>query len=230
MEFKRAFRGYDVNEVDRYIAETADKEKKIRLNQRERIDELSDENYLLREELNRYKSDEQAIIKSLVASRNLAHDVELSAEEYADKVLIQAKKFYATWQTYSKTLVATLTEDELKAFNELQRRLEDVIDSYQLRRKDNVKEESTPSDDRAVVAAAAEQVTEIAARGKRQSDVEKPQEVKEKPAKQQTARSMQNPISKVENAAEAVIDLRELTRTDQSLEELCADLGLIGHK
>ena len=106
MEFKRAFRGYDVNEVDRYIAETADKEKKIRLNQRERIDELSDENYLLREELNRYKADEQAIIKSLVASRNLAHDVELSAEEYADKVLIQAKKFYATWQTYAvwKTL------------------------------------------------------------------------------------------------------------------------------
>lgn len=230
MEFKRAFRGYDVNEVDRYIAETADKEKKIRLNQRERIDELSDENYLLREELNRYKADEQAIIKSLVASRNLAHDVELSAEEYADKVLIQAKKFYATWQTYAKTLVATLTEDELKAFNELQRRLEDVIDSYQSQRKDiNVKEESTPSDDRAVVAAAAEQVAEIAARGKRQSAA-KPQEVKEKSAKQQTARSMQNPISKVEDAAEAVIDLRELTRTDQSLEELCADLGLIGHQ
>ena len=218
MEFKRAFRGYDVNEVDRYIAETADKEKKIRLNQRERIDELSDENYLLREELNRYKADEQAIIKSLVASRNLAHDVELSAEEYADKVLIQAKKFYATWQTYAKTLVATLTEDELKAFNELQRRLEDVIDSYQSQRKDiNVKEESTPSDDRAVVAAAPDQAP-------------KPQEVKEKSAKQQTARSMQNPISKVEDAAEAVIDLRELTRTDQSLEELCADLGLIGHQ
>ena len=42
--------------------------------------------------------------------------------------------------------------------------------------------------------------------------------------------SMQNPIDKVEKAAEQVIDLRELVRANDSLEDLCADLGLVGGK
>ena len=39
-----------------------------------------------------------------------------------------------------------------------------------------------------------------------------------------------NPIGKVEQASGQVIDLRELTKTDMSLEDLCAELGLIVKK
>ena len=47
---------------------------------------------------------------------------------------------------------------------------------------------------------------------------------------EQEQSSMQNPIDKVEKAAEQVIDLRELMRANDSLEDLCADLGLVGGK
>ncbi len=221
MKFKRVFRGYDIDEVERYISETADNEKKIRLAQRERIDELSDENYALRQELNRYKADEQAISESLVASRNFAQEVQLNAEEYADKVLVQAKKFYATWQAYSQTLVSTLTPEELKSFNDLQKRLEKVINGYR-------KERETESDDNVASVSnsgAAATVSKEQAAESLEPERESGGNTAEDGSKQ---RSMHNPIAKVENAAEAVIDLRELTRTEQTLEELCADLGLIG--
>ncbi len=221
MKFKRVFRGYDIDEVERYISETADNEKKIRLAQRERIDELSDENYALRQELNRYKADEQAISESLVASRNFAQEVQLNAEEYADKVLVQAKKFYATWQAYSQTLVSTLTPEELKSFNDLQKRLEKVINGYR-------KERETESDDNVASvpnSGAAATVSKEQSAESLEPERESGGNTAEDGSKQ---RSMHNPIAKVENAAEAVIDLRELTRTEQTLEELCADLGLIG--
>ncbi len=221
MKFKRVFRGYDIDEVERYISETADNEKKIRLAQRERIDELSDENYALRQELNRYKADEQAISESLVASRNFAQEVQLNAEEYADKVLVQAKKFYATWQAYSQTLVSTLTPEELKSFNDLQKRLEKVINGYR-------KERETESDDNVASVSnsgAAATVSKEQSAESLEPERESGGNTAEDGSKQ---RSMHNPIAKVENAAEAVIDLRELTRTEQTLEELCADLGLIG--
>ncbi len=221
MKFKRVFRGYDIDEVERYISETADNEKKIRLAQRERIDELSDENYALRQELNRYKADEQAISESLVASRNFAQEVQLNAEEYADKVLVQAKKFYATWQAYSQTLVSTLTPEELKSFNDLQKRLEKVINGYR-------KERETESDDNVASvpnSGAAATVSKEQSAESLEPERESDGNTAEDGSKQ---RSMHNPIAKVENAAEAVIDLRELTRTEQTLEELCADLGLIG--
>ncbi len=42
-----------------------------------------------------------------------------------------------------------------------------------------------------------------------------------------SAKSHANPIARVEQAAGQSIDLRELLRPEQSLEEICADLGLI---
>ena len=42
-----------------------------------------------------------------------------------------------------------------------------------------------------------------------------------------SASDRQNPIAKVAKAAEQIIDLRELTRVEDSLADICADLGLI---
>lgn len=298
MTFKKIFRGYDPEEVDKYISETAEKEQQIRTAQKERIDELSDENYALRQQVKQYKTDEQAISKSLIASQHLAEELKFDAERYSDLVLSRAKIFYATWNAYAKTLLAALSDEEVKQFNILQRKIEDVINAYE--GKDVAKEVNA-----ATVATAAKPVTQpeppveqpqphIAAYDQplheeqaqatehaeqpqtEQATVEQPQETQpqqpqgvqqaaEQPytpsqepqennephdqesmteeerwrqaravvdvtPSEATMRIYSNPISKVEQASGQAIDLRELTKTDMSLEDLCEELGLIVKK
>ena len=205
MDFKRVFRGYDPDEVDKYIADISEKEQKIRRAQKERIDELSDENYVLRERIGKFQADRNAISDSLVASQNLAITIEQGANDYADKVLRQAKTFYATWQAYARTVVATFTDEELKAFNELQKKIEYTIEEYEqntlcsLRKREPTSDGASDKSESSVAAANGEP----------------------------SASDRQNPISKVAKAAEQIIDLRELTRVEDSLEDICADLGLI---
>lgn len=225
MNFKKVFRGYDPEQVDKYIADTSAKEQQIRASQKERIDELLDENYTLRQQVKQYQTDEQAISKSLVASQNLAQELKFDAEKYSDLVLSRAKIFYATWRAYSQTLIASLSPDEVKEFNDLQRKIEGVINAYE--GKDVAKEmqqraeqhadrqayeqpssaDGAPVSDRPTVAAVAEKQTDVTP-----SDA--------------TMGVFANPIAKIAGAADQVIDLRELTATDKSLEELCEELGL----
>ena len=131
MNFKKVFRGYDPKQVESYIAETATKEQQIRTAQKERIDELSDENYALRQQLKQYQTDEQAISHSLIESQTLASKLREDADKYADAVLTRAKVFYATWRAYAQTLVYSLSADEVAEFNELQRKMEHAINDYE---------------------------------------------------------------------------------------------------
>ncbi|MCM1195249.1 MAG: DivIVA domain-containing protein [Corallococcus sp.] len=220
MEFKRVFRGYDVDEVDKYISETEEKERTIRRAQRERIDELSDENYSLRQQLNELKANREAVSEALIISQNAAKETELNAKEYSDRVLFQAKKFYATWQAYSKTIAASFTDDELKAFNGLQRKIERAISAYEKERFDDAQ---TAATDVAEVSVSADFDERSPSESELDATSPDADEVK------QTGKLV-NPIEKVESASKHTIDLRELTRTDESLEDLCADLGLIVRK
>ena len=184
MKFKRVFRGYDPAEVDRQLTENANKEQQIRTAQKERIDELLEENRNLRTLVAKYQSDEQAISRSLIASQNLAQEVKLDADKYSELVLNRAKIFCASWRAYSRTLVASLTDVEIREFNFLQRKIENMIHAYE------------GSDAREVAATEA-------------------------------VGTFSNPILRVEEACEQVIDLKELTTPSQSLEEICAELGII---
>lgn len=236
MNFKKVFRGYDPQEVEKYIADTAAKEQQLRASQKERIDELSDENYVLRQQVKQYQTDEQAISKSLIASQNLAQELKFDAEKYSDLVLSRAKIFYATWRAYSQTLIASLSAEEVREFNALQRKIEDVINAYE--GKDVAKEMSERAENRnqSVSETASEPKCEnnhqVVAAEVTQSNVAT---IPETPAvdvtpTETTMGVFANPITKIENAAEQVIDLRELTRPDMSLEDLCAELGLIVQK
>ena len=131
MEFRKIFRGYDPQSVDKYIADLTDKNKKIHSSQRERIDELLDENSTLRERIAELQAKENAVSDALVVSRNAALQMERQAKDYSDKALFQAKKFYATWQAYAQTAVSGFTKEELSAFNGLQRKIERVIADYE---------------------------------------------------------------------------------------------------
>ena len=212
MNFKKVFHGYDPKEVDKYIAEIESRDKNTCSNQKERIDELKDENYTLREKLKQYQTDEQAISKSLIVSQRLAEDLKFDAEKYSDLVLSRAKIFYATWRAYSQTLISSLSQQEVEEFNKLQRKIEDVINAYEGKdvareMEESVIEQVMPTSEVASVRA--------------KPDV-KPSE--------STMGTYANPISKIEQVSEATIDLRELARSDLSLEDLCAELGLTAKK
>lgn len=287
MNFKKVFRGYDPEQVDKYIEDTAAKEQQIRVAQKERIDELSDENYSLRQQVKQYQTDEQAISKSLIASQHLAEELKNDAKRYSDLVLSRAKIFYATWSTYAKTLIASLSEEEVRAFNALQKKIEDIINAYEGKDvasefRDGVAaaqsqpqpaaenadqahgDEQPASENKPEVEPKVEPKEEPKSEPKAQPKEEVAQETpgveSERPAtpsengdsspeseeerwRQARAvvdvtpseatmrmRSNPNPIARVEEASGQVIDLRELTQTDMSLEDLCAELGLIVKK
>ena len=57
----------------------------------------------------------------------------LDADKYSEFVLTRAKIFCASWQAYSQTLIAALTDEEVKAFNALQKKIESLIADYENR-------------------------------------------------------------------------------------------------
>ena len=187
MKFRKVLRGYDPKEVDKYLTETAAKEQEIRVSQKERIAELSEENRALRKLVRQYHADEQAISSSLIASQNLAKNVKLDADKYSEYVLTRAKIFCASWRAYSRTLVATLSDEEVRELNLLHRKIENLINTYE-----------------------GKEVEEVAAT---EADSAK-------------TNDFSNPISRIECASGQIIDLDELTNPTQSLEEICAELGL----
>lgn len=289
MKFRKKFRGYDPYEVDRYLQEHAEKESKIRASQKERIDQLADENYVLRQELKGYRSDEKAIAQSLIESQNLAKEVKFNAEVYADVVLHRAKTFYATWRAYSQTLVSSLSKEEVAAFNALHKKIENLINAYEgkdvdyeMSQLDENKAageaDATEADSEGVMnelAAKSADMIEKAREAKRQkkeskisfveskrdsddeeellelvfpvNDAHEPlaqqedvaaaqgqaepvaelasEQTEDKPAEQIS--ELVNPVKKVESAAGQSIDLLEILKPEQSLEDICADLGLI---
>ena len=131
MKFKKVFRGYDPKEVNRHLTDSAAKEQEIRTSQKERIDELLEENRALRKLVHQYHADEQAISQSIIASHSLAKEVKLDADNYSELVLNRAKIFCATWRAYSQTLVASLTDEEVHQFNLLQRKIESIVRAYE---------------------------------------------------------------------------------------------------
>lgn len=212
MNFKKVFHGYDPKEVDSYIEDALASEREIRAKQKERLDELTDENYALRQHLKQYKTDEQAISKSLIVSQHLAEELKYDAQKYSDLVLSRAKIFYATWRAYSQTLISSLSEQEVEEFNKLQQKIEEIINAYEGKDVAREMEES--------VIDQVMPVGEVAS-------------VRAKAAATPGATTMgayANPISKIEQVADQAIDLRELARSDLSLEDLCAELGLTTKK
>ena len=204
MKFKKVIRGYDPKEVDKHITETAAKEQEIRASQRERIEELLEENRTLRKLAQQYHADENAISKSLIDSNSLADDIKREADEYCERALTRAKIFCASWRAYAKTLVATLSDEEVREFNALQRKIESIVSVYEGKKTEASEPKKDGGEERATVAAA---------------EAKNPRNVE-----------FTNPISRIEGFSEQTIDLKELIAPEQSLEEICAELGLTHSK
>ena len=131
MKFKIKTRGYSVKEVDEYLADLELKNNNLRIAQKQRIDELSDENYALRRQVQGYANNEHAIVQSLVDANHLAEELQGNAQKFADVTLERAKTFYVAWSAYAKTFIAALSDEEVKRFNELKEKVEHTIDAYE---------------------------------------------------------------------------------------------------
>lgn len=223
MEFKKVFRGYDPQQVDKYIADTSERETATRRAQRERIDELSEENYNLRERIVELQRRQNDVAEAMIVAQKVVAEMEQNAKSKADRALFEAKKFYATWQAYSKTIVASFTEDELAAFNNLERKIGDVINNYERKLNDGETAEGKPADKK--IAKPKKSPDDFV------KQVEQSLDVLDAKSKEEEAKAKSNkpanPITRVEQASGQSVDIRELYRSDQSLEDLCADLGLI---
>ena len=229
MKFKKVLSGYSPKQVDEYIRDLTQKHEQVRLAQKQHLDELTEENYQLRQKVKQFEQDEQAISKSLIESQKLASELKNDAVRFSELVLSRAKVFYATWQAYAKTLVATLDDQELLQFGRLMAKIERLINAYEGK---NVHSDVKTIVDKArqtdVVETPTDQPqedaddvqTEVAA-----TDTP-PVETPDLAPSATTMGVYANPIDKVEQAGQ-VIDLRELTKVDDSLEQLCVDLGLI---
>ena len=229
MKFKKVLGGYSPKQVDEYIRNLTQKHEQVRLDQKQHLDELTDENYQLRQKVKQFEQDEQAISKSLIESQKLASELKNDAVRFSDLVLSRAKVFYATWQAYAKTLVATLDDQELLQFGRLMAKIERLINAY---------EGKNVHADVKTIVDRAQQTDDVTEQPQEQTvDAQTEVAVAEAPA-EPTAETPDlapsattmgvyaNPIDKVEQAGQ-VIDLRELTKVDDSLEQLCIDLGLI---
>ena len=246
MKFKKVLGGYSPKQVDAHIRELTQKHEQVRLAQKQYLEELTEENFQLRHKVKQYQQDEQAIAKSLVESQKLAEELKNDAVHFSELVLSRAKVFYATWQAYAQTLIATLDEQELIQFNNLMAKIENIINAYEGKNVQTdlqtIVDKAHQTDDTTTEVAKPTQPTV----DESQAEIATTQSVLmddatqaptadatvESPDLAPSATTMgvfANPIEKVEQASQ-VIDLRELTKVDDSLEQICIDLGLIPPK
>ncbi|MBQ8433789.1 MAG: hypothetical protein IJX23_03160, partial [Clostridia bacterium] len=165
-----------------------------------------------------------------------ADELKNDAVSFSELVLSRAKVFYATWQAYAQTLVATLDEQELIQFNRLMAKIENIINAYEGKNVqtdvktivDQAKVDDTTDGEQPQVASTTVEPPVEPAPTEEPTPTETPTQT-ESPDLAPSATTMgvyANPIGKIEQASQ-VIDLRELTIVEDSLEQICIDLGLI---
>ncbi|MCM1043518.1 MAG: DivIVA domain-containing protein [Corallococcus sp.] len=238
MKFDIKMRGYDREQVDNYLLSTQQRYDEVMRTQKERIFALVDENARLQEELKQYRLNERAISQSLVESQKLAEELKTDAEKFSQIALQRAKVFYATWQSYAKTILSGMSSDEVKQFNLLARKIEKVMHDYEGESKTAATvaayESSCPVNPRSNEAYKTTVEKSLAEETPTETNVTMEQQMPQvhvnqvqKPAEALNDDKLVNPIEKVANASGNVIDLKELLKPEESLEDLCADLGLI---
>ncbi len=213
------FRGYDKEQVDNYLQDLESRYDSTMRAQKERIFSLVEEVSTLTEQLRQYKIDEQAISKSLVESQKLATELRYDADKYSQLTLSRAKVFYAAWQTYAKTLLATLTDGEVRQFNALSDKISTLIGAYE--------GNDSAVDNSQYVAAGV--IADDFTNDTLPVDVSVADNtaVNNNAVPSTVSAQDANPINRVTGMAQQTIDPRELLRSDVSLEQLCKDLGLI---
>lgn len=202
MKFKKSLFGFNKKQVKQFV-EKSDADQKAMQAQRERIAELVEQNEALSAEVKKLRDNEEAVSRALIVSQELADKLKDDAERFSDVVLTRAKIFYAAWQAYTQTLVASLSDAEVQQLNGIIVKIERLIDAYEGK---SVAKQSADLSRK----AAGEQSSSKAADGTAKTD----------------KAPSPNPIKRVEQVSGHVIDLRELVAPTQSLADICRDLGL----
>ncbi len=95
--FKRAIRGYDEKEVNAFLTKLNDNFASVTEEQKERIDELKEQNEKLSEELREYKKKEKLIERTLTEATKRAGDIESELKTQYALEIERLKIFQAKW-------------------------------------------------------------------------------------------------------------------------------------
>lgn len=95
--FKRAIRGYDEKEVNAFFTKLNDNFASVTEEQKERIDELKEQNEKLSEELREYKKKEKLIERTLTEATKRAGDIESELKTQYALEIERLKIFQAKW-------------------------------------------------------------------------------------------------------------------------------------
>ena len=96
--FKRAIRGYDEKEVNAFLTKLNDNFASVTEEQKERIDELKEQNEKLSEELREYKKKEKLIERTLTEATKRAGDIESELKTQYALEIERLKIFQAKWK------------------------------------------------------------------------------------------------------------------------------------
>ena len=89
-KFGRQFKGYDVDEVDNFLARVSDDYEQLMLKNKELQDKIEEMEAIL----SQYKSVESSIQDTLLISKKTTDTIKREAEEEANKIIEDANKFF----------------------------------------------------------------------------------------------------------------------------------------
>ena len=89
-KFGRQFKGYDVDEVDNFLARVSDDYEQLMLKNKELQDKIEEMEAIL----SQYKSVESSIQDTLLIAKKTTDTIKREAEEEANKIIEDANKFF----------------------------------------------------------------------------------------------------------------------------------------
>lgn len=93
-EFKKSFKGYDINEVEAYLDTVANEVENLyreNENLKQKIEELEQINLEIKQEIQIYRDNEKTFQKAIVKSQDMSEEVLANAKNRADLILKEAE-------------------------------------------------------------------------------------------------------------------------------------------
>ena len=112
MDFKKARKGYDKQQVDDYIKRQTAAYEAANAEQRDRIFALKAENAELQAALQRYADKEDEISRALILAAEKASETEEISRKKYDLEIERLKLFHAKWQSYFNEIISLYPIDK----------------------------------------------------------------------------------------------------------------------
>lgn len=143
-EFRKSFKGYDVNEVEAYLDTVANEMEKLFIeieNLKEKISHLENDGEKLSHEIEVYRENEKTFQKAIVKSQDMSEDILENATKRAELIVKESEIIAAKVKMQAKEEIMNLKQEleELRIKNET---IIDDIKNYLIEKLNSVEEYS----------------------------------------------------------------------------------------